>query len=479
MTSRLSSPIHTTHSNVASHIPYAASRCVALPVHILRMVFDHFLLNEWACTYRLVCKQWHRCAPFYGRIDLSGTDFTTQRVACLFFQLRSMDCRLISVNLESCASLTDDIVPVLSEIAHLDTLNLRGVPQSAHALGNFSNPSITSCNLSACGLKQKTFHAKNFPHLKMLAVDFSDFSDLSSLAQMTSLRMISLFQTNINDASIKSLSNLKIKKISLGNCRYLSPKVLIHLNRFFYLKELCLNSLPITDTDCLQLQSHRFVRLDLYCCSLVSEKGLSILNPSCLKVLNIGKTKVRDLFFLRKFINLRKLILCYCPIKKESVVHIMNLKKITSIDLSGTAITNKELEIVATGFLRSIHINDCYNITDVGLNYFKSSSNLKELNVFNCVEITEKSLIHLDNLFQSENIKYTMLSVFLDKIKFLKYDHSMSDLVGKEIEVHQAALREMSEFKPIVLILNYIFGPKCGPKMTTIYSSDLFSTASD
>lgn len=426
---------------------------------ILRTIFDHFFLNEWA-TYRQACTQWYQLYPYKGRLDISHKKITTDRVISLLNEFQKR-CQLISIYLNYCPLITGRIFPTLSSLPYLLKINFQGCKKitSEKGLNHFTSATVTKLDLADCGLNSKDVSLlTNLPNLKKLSLAFNKKrlppGESPSLRQFTTLRSLNLNGNAICNDVLDKLSALPLEKLFLRFCTQLTLKGFSYLKKISHLTHLALDNTQFTDAGCAYLQNYQLVELSLYGCN-ITEKGLSSLNPSHLKRLNIGRTKVTDISFLRKFIHLNMLFLENCTIFNESFKKIKSLR-LKYLNLSHTPVTDTVLKVISNFPLQILYINNCTLITNKGLDHFRNLTTLKTLSISDCPKITNDGLLYLNSLPLDKNSKKEIRALYVKQISFLEYQPPKEILSPAEAIIHTIAFTNMSLSAPKILILKYI-----------------------
>jgi hypothetical protein len=120
--------------------------------------------------------------------------------------------------------------------------------------------------------------------------------------------------------------------------------------------------------------------LHLYRCHGVTHKGLEILGKLCqLTELEIHEANSdRGLKPLISLENLKVLRLCNCKwIKDDDLSVLCSLKKVETLDLSGSSITDRGLAYLKElPALREVNLFECSHVTPNGIAQLKLGKNL-------------------------------------------------------------------------------------------------------
>lgn len=214
-----------------------------------------------------------------------------------------------------------------------------------------------------------------------------ELSSLMGPERLDRLGTLDLRHTNINDATLSQLCQLKglthIKGLYLDETS-VTDAGLAHLAGMTSLRRLKLKQTRVTDAGLEHLEGLS----DLESLSLsgaITDEGIEHLkNLSNLKYLDIGNTKVTNagLRHVAEMKNLQVLYLHGTGIGDEGLAHVKGLPHLQELYLTGATITDDGLEHLA-GCTNLQVLSLLYTpVTDAGLVHLYGLTNLKRLEVY-------------------------------------------------------------------------------------------------
>jgi Leucine-rich repeat (LRR) protein len=359
------------------------------------------------------------------RLSLSSphvTDMDLQR-------LQSMH-RLESLDLYGCSNVVGPGLLHLKVVKNLKSLTLpKAFPEDAlqyvAVLGNIESLRIYNASFSASA------------------------AGLQHLAQLPHLQELTLKSTDITDAGLAPIGNLRrLRSLELRNNRGITGNGLADLARLRHLESLDLTDTKVRDDGVAQLsrlanlQSLKLPTKGVTGVGFDDERGwvkLSMLRPGIdltddglryigrirsLKSLTLSGIAVSDdgLLHLTGLRNLEELIVSGTRITDWGMRHIGRLDGLKSLTVSGTRVTDDGL--LHLGELRKLEVLTIPSkgITDAGLEHIKDLTELRSLNL-QWTDTTDAGLAHLVELPKLEylNVQHTRISdAGLEYVKEMK-----------------------------------------------------------
>ena len=271
-------------------------------------------------------------------------------------------------------------------------------------------------DLDSLSLSSTNIVDEDFVHLKDLvglsALDLSsmkqiDGSGLVHLANFKSLKELTCFNANIEDAALEHISKIaSIERLKL----YLTQvdgSGLIHLKNLTSLKNLSLSKTSITDASLAHLKDMSWLEeLELYDTEIGDDglaylKGLISLERLILGSIDRGSgiSPITDagLAHLSKLTKLKKLGLYRTCITDAGLKHLSGLANLETLSLNRTKITGEGFEFLnKLSPLRGLELNEI-PLAGTGLANLKPWSNTLENLVLEGVKLNDADLVHLKN----------------------------------------------------------------------------------
>lgn len=334
---------------------------------------------------------------------------------------------LQQLNLSNCKLLKED------ELHHLQPLqNLIGMDLT-HCLSlttsNLKNllqiKGLLALKLGWCDLKNTQIKsiAEQLPklmHLNIQGASHLTAETFQALTQLSQLERLDLSATDVNDAILEPIADLKkLEELYLNDCLNISDEGLKLLQNNKELTVLVLKNCPkITDAGLAPLANlPQLVSLDLSDCPKITSSGLSLLAPlEKLAILKLHAcSEIVSLSPLKNLPQLTGLDLFLTGINDASLKAIQHLP-LTWLNISGCDISDAGLcEIGLLKDLTSLNLTGCHRINDAGLGCLSTLKELYFLDLSDCPRITyagleglpwEGKLTHLikpEHLYYGEN----------------------------------------------------------------------------
>jgi len=253
--------------------------------------------------------------------------------------------------------------------------------------------------------------------LEVVHVDFYEVTDdaMHLLCSITTLQKLHIIHSQITNAALKYLNNLKyIKELSIhkswhafGDKGGIDNEGLAYISPLISLRRLSLHSLEsITSSGLVHLSNLRnLVELDLYSTKIDEGDGsLQHLSPLVsLRCFTVSFTNVTpsEMIHLGCLENLTELNAYYCQLLGHDLSFLSKLTSLLKLNLSFCRVDDKNMHYI--GDIVSLqHLNLSENdISDEGVKALRNLSHLLELNLTNCRLIGEEGLTFLALSLQS------------------------------------------------------------------------------
>jgi len=228
----------------------------------------------------------------------------------------------------------------------------------------------------------------------------------------------------ITNKGVQALSRCaKLEDLDLNGCFRVTPEALLHVaSNCPDLVTLSVSGIPAVDDATLQAilrvrdKRKKFTRLYFNSCSKITDAGIKALSA-------LGET----------FLELE---LAYCPaISDDGIVTLVSCcPNLTVLNLYGCfKLTDASLAVMGSlSNLKDLNLSMCREITDKGVVKFVEGKGgcrmLESFNLYDCIKITDVSLIALSRsprlrflgAFGLDSLTYETLVAFLDAVKTLE-----------------------------------------------------------
>jgi Leucine-rich repeat (LRR) protein len=277
------------------------------------------------------------------------------------------------------AGATDAGIAPLANLANLETLTLGSsgakslvTPAGLQVIGKLSN------------LMNITLSGEFSPSADMeLALADQIVADWPE--QLKNLKLLQLFDCELGDAGMESLSQLPaLDRLRLNGKVRVSDRGRRALGTMTRLRYLALADPGMNDAGLAHLRNlTNLESLTLGECKLVSDAGLSALAEfTKLKKLSIRDASLQGAGFaaLAKLGQLESLSVADNPIDDAGVAKIVGLKSLRELDLRRTKITDEALTLIGRNLpeLTKLNISGT-NVTDAGLAALRPLKQLREV----------------------------------------------------------------------------------------------------
>lgn len=302
-----------------------------------------------------------------ARVQLAGERFGDQHLK-LLKHIPMLDSLLISNT-----SVTDAGLSELKALRRLNTLTINGP--------------IAHSRLTDSGVKQLS-DISTLTQLYLSEVRVTD-EGMTSVAKLHNLEKLSIRAAEVTDACIKHISTLqKLKVLAVGGLG-ITDEGMRTISELPALEDLGVSESSISDHGLdlfrrLPKLTSLHVRSDQF-----SERAIGRLKGMlALKILSIGGASINDtsLADLAGLPSLESLDISYNPgISDAGLKHLLPLKKLASLGLHHTSITNDGLPwLTALPNLKHLNLS-ATAVSDAGLEALKPIKSLRDLVVPNVV----------------------------------------------------------------------------------------------
>lgn len=211
----------------------------------------------------------------------------------------------------------------------------------------------------------------------------SAVTDLSPLKNLQALRVLYVQGCDIQDDSLRSLSNLTcLRELSLFGCSKITNAGLVGLENLTRLR-----------------------RLDLSGCHRLTDAGLQALaRMKRMQDLSLGNcTDIKHLSVLLQLPNIDHLKVCDCDLNEQALMHIGKLARLKTLCLTGCKDFSDEcLAHLANLPLERLDLEAFDSISDAGLSDLLGSlTALHSVYIFNCKHITDVAMPALGTIFMA------------------------------------------------------------------------------
>lgn len=282
-------------------------------------------------------------------------------------------------------------------LQELDFSNRMGNEDLIHlkSLTNLRKLTLQACRITNEGLKHLTFH----PSLQELYLsELFDEIDIS----LENFKSCSIKKLDIrayiisNEFSENFLPNLQ--ELNLNYCK-IQKDAIKYLKFPYNLQKLDLSWCDLSGKELNLTYCSNLQKLDLRKCKNMTEFG-SLKFLTNLRSLNLADCNITNNNFedLKSLSKLQKLDLSMCKnITDEGFKHLKIFLSLKKLNLSGTQI--KELKpLKFLNALEKLYLIGC-QITDACLEHLKSITNLQELDLSHCENITDEGLEEFESNF--------------------------------------------------------------------------------
>ena len=288
--------------------------------------------------------------------------------------------------LEKNNSLQDRHLRFLKSFKNLLKLSLRENKQITDAgLTILSSvPNLKYLDLSNCPLINGTF-----------LVNVSD-----------GIESLLLHNADVTDEGVKYLGRFRaVKELRLDQNSKITGNSLFVLEKCESLETLDLSGLPVSKSHFERMVCfERLRKLILSGCEKITGDAVGLL----VNFSECRRIDSPDLISLAHFSNLKTLVLTQTRIKTEGIVHLQQLEKLESVDLSNCKWIDDE-SVAAVGKIKSlkkVYLNDLPRLTDESLHRLGALPELREVYLSNNFKITGGGFSGF-----SENCPLTTLSM--------------------------------------------------------------------
>ena len=300
---------------------------------------------------------------------------------------------LHSLSLKDCVNVTDNGIEHLKSLHALKLLDLertqvteRGL-RSLKSLTKLETLGLNNTKLTDAGLSELTA----FPKLRRLFFKESpEVTDvgLGHIRNLNSLETISFSKcSKVTNAGLEQLAGLSgLTRLSVIDCPGMNDSAVASLVNLKQLTWLNLSGASLTDE------------------SLVAIGTLTALSSLTLE--NCRQLSGAGLAHLKGLTELTRLELGHCRELHQGLENLINLPRLSYLDLTGTGLSNGELAHVARiPKLYGLSLAECPEIDDVGIAHLAGASKLDQLWLSGCGRVTDGSIEHLSRLTSLKSLK--------------------------------------------------------------------------
>ena len=297
------------------------------------------------------------------------------------------------LSLRACVNVTDNGIGHLKSLHSLKLLDLertqvteRGL-RSLKSLTKLEALGLDNTKLTDAGLSE----LRAWPNLKRLFFkECPEVTDvgLGHIKNLNSLETLSFSKcSKVTNAGLEQLAGLSgLTRLSVIDCPGMNDSAVASLANLKQLTSLDLSGANLTDESLLTIGKFTSLeRLELKHCRQLSGGGLAHLK---------GLTQLHYLDF------------GHCRDLHQGLEFLADLPRLTVLDLTGTGLSNGELEhVTSIPKLRVLSLAECQEIDDVGIAHLAGASGLDGLWLSGCGRVTDGSIEHLSRLTSLKELK--------------------------------------------------------------------------
>ncbi|MFK7765778.1 MAG: leucine-rich repeat domain-containing protein [Mariniblastus sp.] len=279
--------------------------------------------------------------PAAPAISLDEEKTIRDQLSSVYFMLDD-EGYAFEADLTECGG-TNDAIAKIVDFPKLTRVLLDGTKttdetfDSLAKITNLEYLSIERCNVSAGALaKLKTLKRLNF--FQLFRATLNEDS-MKALSEYPSLAQIRCGQTRVGDAELATLAGMKtLKAIDLSDCNRVSINGLRSLAQCPNLSFLKVYGKNIDDAGMEVVATMRAMKVLGVNDTRVTDKGIKKLAGLDLRELHLFRTQVSDegAKVISQMPNIVTLNLRDTKVSDEGIAHLVDLKKMTKLDLSET-----------------------------------------------------------------------------------------------------------------------------------------------
>jgi len=331
----------------------------------------------------------------------------------------------------------DRCMPHIAHLTGLKVLELEDTAISVKGVKLLCNlESLERLSLSKQLTDEGLAEVSQLRSLKGLYIKESRLTDagLVHLANLTSLEELALGQGRTTNAGLAHLAKLPSLRYLMLSGKNFTDAGMVYLKDVTSLKILNLSHLPhLTDTALVHLSNiPNLESLALYWVEAITDDGIICLKqlPS-LRKLDIGHSKVTDkgLFHLCQNKSIEYLNLPHKGISDVGLSYIGELRMLKHLDIArahyvdpnrdkGYYTDRGVAELAKCKMLEELTIGSI-GITDAGLDHIAKLTNLKQLWLFGCSNVTNKGLAKLTTLKSLQNLSVNEANITIGGLSCL------------------------------------------------------------
>lgn len=312
---------------------------------------------------------------------------------------------LVRLDFDALDLSDDELGRAVSAMSLLQKLKL-DLPSGNKMIGTFLNhvnPKLKSLSLSSfSNFNNKSFEllCNRFYILEELSLLRAPIDDavFMNLGHLPYLKILELFQSNIDDG-LEGISEMRfLQKLDLRMCGNITQKSIIYLHNLFSLRELHIwLNFPINNNIIEHLQGLSQLQ-ELYL--LGNTAGPATRNTG--NVGNTGSTDIGnfDMKYFSKMTSLQKLSVMGNSTNFTGFQHLKNLSNLHYFQLQhcNSILNSGLIQIGEITSLRTLILITMPNINDRGLEGLESLNELRILELFDCQNITNCGIERLSKL---------------------------------------------------------------------------------
>ena len=366
-----------TISNFCRKESFKVGNCINLSEKTKRI--DDGVLNA------MMCVKHNQCTFSMRHLNLDGTNISDENV----FMIANCYPNLLTLSLNNCSSLSENIMNAIVKMSHLQNLSTAGLRElkSLVQLSNLHH--LRSLDVTNCkrlnDISSLMEIINNFESLKLSGIPASlEILSVFDLQNLKELDIQGCYQ--VSDALLGRLKLPNLSSFNLSSCVRVTDKMLRNVicgsDRLVNLNLSWLKKITPLFFEETAMASKLFWRIEkLILCNMnITDNCLSIIQssqPMSLHTLNVGMCK---------------------EISDNGLLKIAQIPTIQSLDLSHLCkITDLGIKILANRLyrLRELKITGCIGITDKGIDSLKVCRHLHSLECAQCCEITNNAIENL------------------------------------------------------------------------------------
>ncbi len=269
---------------------------------------------------------------------------------------------------------------------------------------------VTEINADGSGVTKNAFGAieklTNLRQLRLASTKI-DNEACQKIAQVTSLEVLVLNSTQVNDVGVAALSGLQnLKHLELNNC-LLTPNGFAAIGQFPSLEFIAIEHTNMTN-ETLDLVCNAKTLKQFYMSNnSINDYGLAALKKlTALEILAINHTQVtgEGLGFAQKGGGLKSLTtlgMYTCPMSANGAKAISQFKSLERLNIGGIGLLNDEaLAYMISGMkkLKYLNLSKCTSLSGQGLIGLKGNKEIEELHFDQCPGIGDAVIPFLKTL---------------------------------------------------------------------------------